>query len=848
MSTKAFELVSVLERHTLLSDIKSGQQSSAEISCLDCCTKNIFIGSTNGLVVHYTVDEKRSGEKTAYRTHLQGKRHVAKKAIQQLSYIPCLDKAILLIDGVVCVFDTVKCDLSSSHDRLRNVHSFSVDMQRDNANPFSRQICFASRKKQLQLYNLSADKWIHIKDISLPELPLITCLDSNKLCLALQTKYMLVNTETSKMLDLFPYNRETDSPFVKRLEKGEFFLGGPSDLGMFVSASGVSKRPPMQLKNETFALAFSSPYLISLNHEFIVIHNTLDQQQKQAIKFQRGIKLQELSDRVLVSSGQDIYALVPVPWQKQVEGLLEDEKVDEALSLAESSSRISGLSSSQFRELYSVLLRKAGFIEFSLYNFEKAQRYFTEGNVDLREVISLFPSLLSASSNFTRSRPPLHTFADIKQITKGDLEKLELCKAWLVRYLEAGHPRTQEKKDVHTALMKVYSENCPADLIQLLQKNYQGYPVDTVEALQLHKRFHALAIYYQRNSEVDKALNLWSRLLNKELRDESFDTLGLPYFADVLSKMSNADHVLTYAPTVLELDPLVGAQIFTKIFASDVKHPDKKLKPEAVIDFLVRFPKALTSYLEYLVNDADQQKEAFHTHLSMVYLDQLFEARHNNKMEEVKIIRKKLQEFLSSSTKYSVTLILGRVERDDWLLPEAAILYGKAGNDKAALDILVNRLGDYNAAKQYCVQQSASKSTAAERQQLFEILLNLYLEKTKSDEQMRVSVIDLLNSPHASFNAAKVAEVIPEDWSIALLSKFMLNTVRASLHNGRQASICSQLAYHNYFLAKKDYLSLRSTNISITDSRRCEVCHQKFKDSAFVRLPNGNVVHPKCNN
>lgn len=42
-----------------------------------------------------------------------------------------------------------------------------------------------------------------------------------------------------------------------------------------------------------------------------------DQQQKQAIPFQRGIILQELGDRVLVCSSNDVYALVPVPWQKQ---------------------------------------------------------------------------------------------------------------------------------------------------------------------------------------------------------------------------------------------------------------------------------------------------------------------------------------------------------------------------------------------------------------------------------------------------------------------------------------------------------------------------------------------------
>lgn len=51
---------------------------------------------------------------------------------------------------------------------------------------------------------------------------------------------------------------------------------------------------------------------------WMYLSSIIDQQQKQAIQFQRGVSLQELSDRILVASAHEIYALVPVPWQKQV--------------------------------------------------------------------------------------------------------------------------------------------------------------------------------------------------------------------------------------------------------------------------------------------------------------------------------------------------------------------------------------------------------------------------------------------------------------------------------------------------------------------------------------------------
>ena len=53
----------------------------------------------------------------------------------------------------------------------------------------------------------------------------------------------------------------------------------------------------------------------------IFSHSITDQQQKQAIQFNRGVSLEQLSDRILVASSHDIYALVPVPWETQVRHL-----------------------------------------------------------------------------------------------------------------------------------------------------------------------------------------------------------------------------------------------------------------------------------------------------------------------------------------------------------------------------------------------------------------------------------------------------------------------------------------------------------------------------------------------
>lgn len=61
---------------------------------------------------------------------------------------------------------------------------------------------------------------------------------------------------------------------------------------------------------------------------------------------------------------------------------------------------------------------------------------YRKGQLDVRELISLYPLLLPASSSFTRCHPPLHEFADLNQLAQGDQEKVLHCKKFLIRYLE----------------------------------------------------------------------------------------------------------------------------------------------------------------------------------------------------------------------------------------------------------------------------------------------------------------------------------------------------------------------------------------------------------------------------
>ena len=82
----------------------------------------------------------------------------------------------------------------------------------------SWQICVA-RKRQLQVYNVTDEKMIHVKDIGVPEPALGVAVDGCYICAALLTQYTVYNFDTNVSQQLFSYGCENFLPIIRRITK-----------------------------------------------------------------------------------------------------------------------------------------------------------------------------------------------------------------------------------------------------------------------------------------------------------------------------------------------------------------------------------------------------------------------------------------------------------------------------------------------------------------------------------------------------------------------------------------------------------------------------------------------------
>ncbi|NXA62381.1 TGFA1 protein, partial [Mohoua ochrocephala] len=432
-------------------------------------------------------------------------------------------------------------------------------------------------------------------------------------------------------------------------------------VGMFATVDGISQRAPVHWSENVIGAALCFPYVVALDDEFITVHSMLDQQQKQTLPFKEGHILQDFEGKVIVATNKGVYILVPLPLEKQIQDLLASHRVEEALVLAKGARR--NIPKEKFQVMYKRILQQAGFIQFAQLQFLEAKELFRSGQLDVRELISLYPFLLPTSSSFIRSHPPLHEYADLNQLTQGDQEKMTKCKRFLMSYLN--EVRSTEvangyKEDIDTALLKLYAEANHESLLDLLVSENFCLLTDSAAWLEKHKKYFALGLLYHYNGQDAAALQLWVKIVDGDIQDSTRSDL-YEYIVDFLTFCSDQDLVGKYSEWILQKNEEVGVQIFTK---RPVEEQEKNnINPDDIISCLNKYPKARVKYLEHLVLERKIEKEKYHTHLAVLYLEAILQLKSvttDNCTETTELLLK-LRSLLQKSDLYRIRFILGEL-------------------------------------------------------------------------------------------------------------------------------------------------------------------------------------------
>lgn len=844
MSVKAFELVPAVGREQVM-----GDKVRINIECIECCGNHLYLGTNDCFIHHFLLEEHTKAKgKLAYNAQKLLHKYLGlKKPVLELKAASALERLIVLCDSTITVVNMVTLEpVPTGGIKLKSVTAFCINENPVTGDPFCVEIAVVSaRRRAVQICLVYEDRVQMVKEVTTSEQPCALSLDGYFICLALSTQYMILNYNTGASQELFPYDCEERRPIVKRIGREEFLLAAPGGLGMFANAEGISQRAPVSWSENVIAAAVCFPYVVALDEGFVTVHSMLDQQLKQTLSFRDGHLLQDFEGKVVLASTKAVYILVPLPLERQIQDLLVSHRVEEAMTLTEAAQR--NIPKEKYQKLHKRILQQAGFIHFGQLRFLEAKEHFRKGQLDVRELISLYPLLLPASSSFTRCHPPLHEFADLNHLTQGDKEKVQHFKRFLISYLHEVRSCDSAngcREDVDTALLKLYAETGHESLLDLLASDNACLLADSAPWLEKHHKYFALGLLYHYNSQDSAALQMWIKIVNGDLQDSTRTDL-FEYIVDFLIFCSNPDLVWRHADWALQKDQKIGVHIFTRRPVSEDKMG--QLNPDDVIMYLQKHKQALLLYLEHLVLEKKLQKEKYHTDLAVLYVDQVLSltSQPSATNEQLSATRQKLQRLLKESSLYQVRLLLSKIQDSELLLAERATLHGKLEEHDKALHILVHQLKDSPAAEEYCSWASGSQDQVY-RQNLFHQLLSIYLDPDVPGGPQTISAVDLLNRHAEDFDAVRVLELLPGEWSLPLLRPFLCGAVRASVHARYTSQVAVRLARAENIQLKHDRLKYRGGPIVVSEKKGCRLCHNTFSEPDCVCLPGGTPVHIHC--
>lgn len=849
MSFNAFELVPVIDRLQLM-----GDKPKTTIQCLDCAAQNLFIGTADCFLIHYIVadDESPSG-KAVFQYSLQGYKQLGlRKPIQQLITAASINRLIVLCDGVLLMLSMFGLELliSGFKDKLKGATCIARNDNPTTFDPFSVEVCVGTKKKAIIIVTITEDNVYPTREISLSELPLQLKFDGNTVCVALSNMYCNLHVPTGKVQELISYEAHNTRPMIARIAVEEFLLSGPTDvLGMFVTSGGTSLRPPLSWTDGLVTLGYSFPYVVVVGRSTITVYSILESDknsQKQVIPFQGGRITCNVENKVFICSPRAVFCLVQVPFKRQIQMLMNAKKVEEAVALAKVAMQTE-IGSSKDEQLLVRVQQQAGFVYLSEGKYEKASEMMQLGNLDVRELIALFPGFLPARSQFKSQIPGMEHLKDITHLAQDDTEIINNSKQFLQEYLEQCKGQDNIyyrcKEEIDSALLKLYAEqNSPILSDLVCTKNACAYE-DTVDWLKKCKRYHSLALFYESRNELAQALDIWKRLVDGDLKDTNYP--GIECVIKCLINLNDEDLIWRYVPWLMEKDQALAVRIFSERPSTD---KGEKLQPDYILEYFSKIPIALQKYLEFLVFQEKLEKEKYHSRLAILYLDEVQNLSKNpgSSKEMLKEARSSLQALLKFSSLYNASLLLSKIPEDSGLDLETAMLYGRLEHHEKALRIYVIELKDFDGAVAHCEFYSKGRDTDC-RKRLFYSLLSVYLQPGgKQTDAMVMAAVALLNSHVQDFDPVKVIEIIPQEWSIRLISPFLTGLSRQSLHLNRNTKIRKNLVRAENVKAKKGFINQTAKPVLITEETHCRVCHRPFNDGNIARYPNNVIAHIHC--
>ncbi|XP_055904894.1 vam6/Vps39-like protein [Eupeodes corollae] len=868
-------------------------KQSVHIESIAAYDNNVILGTRSGQLIMYSVQTNEPDGKINLQL-LKFNKNFSKKAINQMEVIAEENLLFILTDGMIHVCDISRLNFAFIHSSVETKGSsiFVLDVKtpksQTGATATVIRMCVAI-KRRLQFYYWKQDR-LHPLPISieLKDVPKALCWIDDIICVGFKDEYVIYNISSNipEKHDLIvtssSHSVDPCICVIKNLvfgvSKDEYLVAiDPKDFVKFKDSQSKSNKEtavsggeaktslkPLTWSSSVLDLVWDEPFAIGR------IANGVEVRCLESSCINKDTLVQSIPElgkvKFLIRSGKGtIFAaaiselwyiqLVDIPTQRQ--NLLQQKKFQLAIELTNISDEPEEIKADTIRQIHTRYAKEL----FANMQFSVAMNEFEKAQADPYDVIRLFPNLVQDQS---KTNPPMES-VNIPVLEDKDLENALMA---LIDFLAVARQKEIHKLSnikgpskssllsiIDTTLLKCYlqtNDSLVAPLLRLKQCHLE----ESEKTLKKHDKISELIILYQTNGKHKKALEL----LQAQASIEGSSLYGHERTIRYLQSLG-ADHkdlIFEFSNWVLRKHPEDGLKIFTEDFIEVENLPRAK-----VLDFLLVGHKNLViPYLEHIVNVWNEPITMFHNILVKQYrekvqilmkdLEQTGSEGNSEKLQQLETYRSKMYDFLKKSDKYSPETVLQELPTNI-LLEERALILGKLKKHEKVLAIYIQILGNVEKASEYC------EEVYPEENDIFAMLLKTILNPLSVPPYPGVDlhpdflapnseiVLQLLNKYAVNINPAKVWPYLPEDMPLHRLRNYMETVIRTQMERKRHHQILKGLLTAECLRLQEQRMHQEKKCVTITDFSICPVCKKRFTNqSAFVRYPNGEIVHLSC--
>ncbi|KAI9660495.1 MAG: hypothetical protein M1821_009845 [Bathelium mastoideum] len=370
-----------------------------------------------------------------------------------------------------------------------------------------------------------------------------------------------------------------------------------------------------------------------------------------------------------------------------------------------------------------------------------------------------------------------------------------------------------------------------------------------VELLEQFNRLYVLSRLYQSRRSSSKVLATWKRILEGEPDSGGEFADGEQAVRKYLSGIRDPNLVEEYGTWLANRNPDLGVIVF----ADD--HSRVKFEPAQALDILKqKAPGAVKHFLEHLVfgkNFAQYANDLISYYLKTV-VTELGESRHSRSVllqtyETYRALRppkptyrqfitenglgtdwwdsrlrllQLLGGYHGAASQYDVDATFRRLEPyAEELVPEMIILNGRQGRHAEAIRLLTHGLGDFDTAISYCLLGGSSifrpavgetvgqaRPSHEEQAVLFNNLLDEFLRIDDLSDRIERTA-ELLERFGGWFDISRVLSIVPESWSINIVSGFLVNALRRLVRDRSETQVTRYLRQSENLMTSAELVS-----------------------------------------